>query len=300
MYEQREAKSLKKRKEKFADLGRIKYGDQYDYSMALTEYTNNKTPVHLICNKCEGEPFLVIPFAHTYHGDNQKGTCPECYVPKETVQETRWDPNLPKRIKEFKVIVNKKYGDTYTYPFLEEEYKNEESIITVKCGTCDTAPYTIKARSLKSKSRKGGCKICTKEAMAKTIAEKNTKRLMRNHQTKNMPREYGCIYIITNKKNKKFYIGYTTMSADKRFKAHRDEAIKASRGNIKAKSYLHSAMNYHGHENFTVEILEEFKNVSPIELGNIEMQYIAKMNPQYNVSPGGELGHYKTDLKKAV
>jgi len=89
------------------------------------------------------------------------------------------------------------------------------------------------------------------------------------------------------------------MSAEKRFKAHRDEAIKESKGNKKAKSYLHSAMNYHGHENFTVEILKEFKNIAPTTLGNIEMQYIARMDPHYNISPGGELGHYKTDIKKA-
>jgi len=58
-------------------------------------------------------------------------------------------------------------------------------------------------------------------------------------------------------------------------------------------------MNYHGHENFTVEILEAFKNIAPTTLGTIEMQYIAKMKPHYNVSPGGELGHYKTDFHKA-
>jgi len=53
------------------------------------------------------------------------------------------------------------------------------------------------------------------------------------------------------------------------------------------------------HLNFTVEILKEFKNIAPTTLGNIEMQYIARMDPHYNISPGGELGHYKTDIKKA-
>jgi hypothetical protein len=297
----REEKTLQARIERFITLGKEKHGeDAYDYSLAQTQYIRNRTPVELICKRCVGsKPFWVYPFAHTDKGDNEKGTCTNCYVPKQTISDTRWKPNLMQRISEFKETVEKKYGKNYSYPHLEEEYKNEESEITVKCTTCDAKPCKLLARSLKSRSRKGGCKNCTKIEMAKTIAEKNSARLLRNHQTKDMPRPYGCIYKISNLKNSKFYIGYTTMSAKKRFKAHIDEAIKASKGNKKAKSYLHSAMNYHGHENFTVEILEAFKNIAPTTLGTIEMQYIAKMKPHYNVSPGGELGHYKTDFHKA-
>jgi len=101
------------------------------------------------------------------------------------------EKNLSQRISKFKEEVEEKYGEEYSYPKLIQEYKNEESVITVKCHTCNTKPFKLKARSLKSKSRKGGCKVCNKKAMAKTIAEKNRKRLLRNHQTKDMPREYG-------------------------------------------------------------------------------------------------------------
>ena len=297
--EEREKKTLEARIEKFIQKGEAKYGENtYDYSQVWGEYKNNRTPVHIKCNRCNNKPFPVYPFAHTSQGDNQKGTCPACYVPKETVQETRWDPNLPQRIREFKERIKEKYGKGYSYPNLDQEYKNEESHITVICHNCKSEPYQRKARSLKSKSRKGGCKTCNKKTMAEIIAKKNRERLLRNHQTKDIPREYGCIYKIINKKNYKFYIGYTTMSAKKRFKAHLDEAVKASRGNKKAKSYLHSAMNYHGHESFSVEIIKEFKNVAPTKLGDIEMRYIAKMGPQYNISPGGELGHYKTNINR--
>jgi len=299
-YEKREKRTLPLRIAKFIRQGKAKHGkNTYDYSLVSEKYINNRTPVHIKCNRCDNKPFLVYPFAHTSKGDNQKGTCTECYVPKETVQETRWDPNLTQRISEFKERVEEKYGKVYSYPYLENEYKNEESKITVVCHNCNSDPYQRKARSLKSKSRKGGCEICNKQTMAETIAEKNRIRLLRNQQTKDIPREYGYIYKISNMKNNKFYIGYTTMGVEKRFKAHRDEAIKLAKGNKKAKSYLHSSMNYHGLEYFVVEVLEEFTNITPIQLGVLEKEYIARMKPHYNVSPGGELGHYKTDIKKA-
>ena len=233
---------------------------------------------------------------HTYHGDNQKGTCTECYVPKETVQATRWDPNLTKRISDFKERVKEKYGKGYSYPNLEQEYKNEESKITVVCHTCKSKPYQRKARSLKSKSRFGGCKVCRKKAIAEVIAKKNKEKQERNYQTKDDPKPYGCIYKITNTKNKKIYIGYSTWPAEKRLKSHCDEANKLAKGNKKAKSYLHSSMNYHGLKHFLVEVLEEFTNITPIQLGTLEKEYIASMKPHYNVSPGGELGHYKTNI----
>jgi Zn finger protein HypA/HybF involved in hydrogenase expression len=299
---QREKKTLTVRIEKFIRLGQEKHGeDTYDYTLVPNEYKNNRTPVHIKCTKCDNPPFKVYPFAHTDKGDNQKGTCPHCYVPKQTVQETRWDPNLPERVKEFTKQVEKKYPKgMYSYPFLREEYKNEESKITVVCNHCDSKPYKRKARSLKSKSRKGGCPVCTKEERAKVISEKNRNRQLRNHETQHVKRPQGWIYKITNAIDAKFYIGYTVMGIEKRLKAHKDEAIKASRGNSKAKSYLHSAMNYHGLENFSVETVAKFQNVSPAMLSKIEIQYIAKMNPQYNVSPGGELGHYKVDLIEVV
>ncbi|NOR56590.1 MAG: hypothetical protein GQ531_10355 [Sulfurovum sp.] len=295
-FEERERKSLKLRTEKFIKLGKEKHGrNRYDYSLARLEYKNNRIPVHLICNKCKGEPFLVYPFAHTCSGDNEKGTCPNCYVPKQTVQETRWNPNLPERRDNFVSMVNKKYKDSLLLPNVKDEYKEESSEITVICKKCKSKPFKRLARSLKAKDRKGGCEVCNKKENQKKTNETLRKRQLRNHATKDQPRDYGCIYKITNTKNYKFYIGYTTMSAEKRFKAHLDEAIKAAKGNKKAKSYLHSAMTFHGHENFSLETLQEFKDITPTKLGRIEMQYIAKMDPNYNISPGGELGHYKTD-----
>jgi len=300
MYEERENKSLKRRIEKFVQLGEKKYGKgTYDYSLAKKEYSNNRTPVQLICNKCEGDPFLVFPFAHTYHGDNQKGTCPECYVPKETIQESRWDPNLPKRIDEFESMINKKYQGSLHLPHVKNEYKEESSRITVICKKCKSKSFTILASSLKAKDRKGGCTVCNeKENQAKTN-ETLRKRQLRNHATKDEPRDYGCIYKITNTKNNKVYIGYTNMTAEKRLKAHTDETRRMQKGKKGRSSYLHNAMSHHGFESFKIEILEEHTDVTPHFLAKMEMAYIAKMKPHYNVTPGGEIGRSKIHLKKA-
>jgi hypothetical protein len=299
MKNKRELKTLKARKERFIQLGKAKHGnDRYGYSQASIEYINNRTPVHIICNKCKIEPFLVYPFAHTDKGDNRKGTCPHCYKTNLNVKETRWDPNLKERIRGFKASVVKKYKHRYSYPHLEKEYKNESSKITVVCNQCGSS-FKRLARSLKSKSRYGGCKICNKEVAAEKTRVKNKKRQLRNHRTKDIPRKKGFIYKVTNTKNGKFYIGYTNKSIKERLKGHYDESVKLSRGNKKAKSYLHNAMNHHGFEYFKIEILEEHTEVTPYYMAELEMEYIAKFKPHYNVTPGGEIGRSKLHLKKA-
>ena len=302
MYEEREKKSIKRRIEKFVQLGEEKYGKgTYDYSLAEKEYVNNRTPVSLICNRCDNDPFLVFPFAHTFHGVNDKGTCPHCYVPVKTVQETRWDPNLPERIQDFRDKMLQRHGKNspYSYLHLDKEYKNEDSSITVECNRCDSGPYIRVARTLKDLNRYSGCETCNKEVMRKKISEKNKERQLRNHTIKDLPHEHGCIYKIHNDYDGKFYIGYTTLTAKRRFKGHKDETRRMQKGITGKSSYLHNAMNHHGFDCFKVEVLEEFTDVTPLFLAELEMEYIAKLNPDYNVSPGGEIGRSKGYKKKA-
>ena len=305
MYEKRENKSLKRRIEKFVQRGEEKYGKvTYDYSIAKKEYSNNRTPVHLICNTCKDKrgkdyTFLVYPFAHTYYGDNDKGTCPICYEQKQTVQETRWNPNLSERIDEFENIVNKKYQGSLHLPYVKDEYKNESSKITVICKQCKSKPFTRLARSLKAKDRIGGCEVCNKQKNQKKTNALLSERQLRNHATKHEPRDYGCIYKITNTKNNKVYIGYTNMTAERRLKAHTDETRRMQKGKKGRSSYLHNAMNHHGFKSFKIEILEEHTEVTPHFLAAREMKYIAIQKPHYNLSPGGEIGRSKIHPKKA-
>lgn len=288
--EEREKKTLDARIEKFVKLGQDKYGKgAYDYSLAEKEYVNNRTPVHLICNRCSNPPFTVYPFMHTSKGENNYGSCQHCNVPDNKIQEKRWDPNLQERIKDFVTQVNSKYKNSLILPYVEDEYRNESSRITVSCKKCKSEPFTRLARSLKAQDRIGGCKVCNKKENQEKTNETIRERQLRNHATKDEPRDYGCIYKITNTKNDNVYIGYTTMTAQKRFKAHMDETRRMDKGHKEKSSYLHNAMKHHGFEHFKVEVLEEFTNVTPLFLGNLEMKYIAKNNPDYNLSPGGEL-----------
>ncbi len=299
-YKKRDNKTLNRRFKNFVQQGEKKYGKgRYDYSLAEKEYKNNRTPVHLKCTRCKKKPFLVYPFAHTSPGDNEKGTCPNCYVPKQTVQETRWDPNLKDRINEFVSIVNKKYQGSLHLPHVKDEYKDESSRITVFCKKCKLKQFTRLARSLKSKSRKGGCEICNKKENQNKTNKTIRERQLRNHTTKDKPRDYGCIYKITNTKNNKVYIGYTNMTAQRRLKAHIDETRRMQKGKKGRSSYLHNAMNHHGFESFKIDILEEHTDVSPHFLAELEMKYIATLKPHYNLSPGGEIGRSKIHSKKA-
>jgi len=294
-YKKRDQKTLQKRIEAFVKKGKLKYGeDAYDYSLAIKVYKNNRIPVPLICKnkQCEGnEPFYVIPSRHTEKGDNQRGSCPNCYVPKHNIQETRWNPNRLKRATALRDEMVKRHNGKYSYPYIEEEFKNENSRITMVCTECGTEDTRVVA-ALKKKDRYCGCSVCNKEKKVEKIRQKNHERGKRNKRTAHLPKAYGCIYKITNRINGKFYIGYTTMTAQKRLKAHKDESIRYAKGHSKGKSYLHHAMIHHGLTNFSVEILEESTNISPIALGELEMRYIADLKPHYNVSPGGELANY--------
>jgi hypothetical protein len=49
----------------------------------------------------------------------------------------------------------------------------------------------------------------------------------------------------------------------------------------------------YGKEAFYIEVLEAYENVSALYLAEIEKKYIAKLNPHYNVSKGGEIGQLK-------
>jgi len=155
------------------------------------------------------------------------------------------------------------------------------------------------ASSLKAKDRKGGCEVCNKKENQKKTNETIRKRQLRNHATKDEPRDYGCIYKITNTKNKKVYIGYTNMTAQKRLKAHIDETKRMQKGKKGRSSYLHNAMNHHGFESFKIEILEEYTDVTPYFLARLEMKYIVTLKPHYNLSRGGEIGRSKIHDRKA-
>lgn len=90
------------------------------------------------------------------------------------------------------------------------------------------------------------------------------------------------IYLLRNTVNDKTYVGKTARTPEKRFIEHVD-ASKQKR------TYLQKSMSKHGAENFVVEILEAVDDESLLDTK--EKYWIAKLNPEYNMTKGGEGGN---------
>lgn len=88
------------------------------------------------------------------------------------------------------------------------------------------------------------------------------------------------IYLIRNNINEECYVGYTSKSLDERFAKH----IQNAKGG--SNTYLYNAMRKYGFENFTIECLQENGNIS-----EDEPLWIKKIEPQYNMTNGGEGGN---------
>jgi len=94
----------------------------------------------------------------------------------------------------------------------------------------------------------------------------------------------GCVYLATNCKNGKQYVGKTIHSLCNRKHAHEKCAIKGS------KTAFHNAIRKYGFAEFTWEILVEENDTAL--LNNLEQAYIKKLNTKspngYNLTDGGD------------
>lgn len=94
----------------------------------------------------------------------------------------------------------------------------------------------------------------------------------------------GCIYKITNIVNNKIYIGQTD-NLERRKREHKAELIRGKHSN----GYLQNSFNYHGIDNFSIEIIGEY----PVaDLDEKEREWIkhynsCDKNAGYNFTPGG-------------
>lgn len=112
-------------------------------------------------------------------------------------------------------------------------------------------------------------------------------------------------YIITNKINKKQYVGITSHSVKHRWKIHQTDAKFT---NSKYKNHLHNAINKYGAENFTIQTIKKSKDWPA--LCQWEIRTIKNLNTKnptigYNLTDGGEgapgikrTEHFKRKLSK--
>lgn len=92
------------------------------------------------------------------------------------------------------------------------------------------------------------------------------------------------IYQITNKINGKRYVGKTTKSSIlDRWESHLKDCKK---GHTK----LYNAIKKYGKENFNIDVFEQTGNVSREKLNEREIYWIEVLEPEYNMTKGGDGG----------
>lgn len=127
----------------FIDRARKVHGDKYDYSKV--QYVNKETKICIICPE-HGE-FWQRPHNHIREAQG----CPICG--KKYAKEWR-KYNYDLFISES----NKRFGNAYSFPHIEDEYENSHSKVTIKCNKCGNEFTKIACDHITSPN--GGCQHC--------------------------------------------------------------------------------------------------------------------------------------------
>lgn len=96
------------------------------------------------------------------------------------------------------------------------------------------------------------------------------------------------VYKIINEITSEIYIGKTINQISDRFKRHCYLAAFGS------DTYLHRAIRKYGQDNFKVELIEKYSSLELLNEG--ERHWILNLNPNYNMTSGGDGGD--TSLSK--
>lgn len=283
-------KDHQKRFERFLKNAHYKHGDRYDYDLTKHDYTTTRNLVRITCKGC-GMVFKTLPQDHVSSHPQRKGGCPQCLKTSGRLGvgiTVRWSKNIDERKNMWLQRANVKHQKKYSYPKLDLEFLNEKSSITVVCSECNNT-FATPARVHISNQRYSGCAVCNENVMKEKIRTKNQERQLLNYKAKDEPKPIGHIYKVTNQRNGKFYIGYTTLSLKERLKAHIDSSRQIGKNGFKSYSYLHYAIRKYGSKAFCIEALSTHHHITPIELGALEMEAIKQLKPHYNLTEGGDM-----------
>ena len=133
-------------KDEFVRRSNEIHNNKYDYSNVI--FKGTKTKVEIICP--EHGPFMQLPKNHL------KGQgCPCCGKHYAQVwSKGNWEA--------FVKSSQNKFGDKYTYPYIQDEYENKYSRITFVCKDCGST--FIKTATDHLSLPNGGCATCLKKS----------------------------------------------------------------------------------------------------------------------------------------
>ena len=148
----------------FINKSSLLHHNKYDYSKVV--YKNSKTKVCIICPE-HGE-FWQTPKNHM----NGQG-CPKCNKSKDILKS-----NLSNFINKS----NKKFNNKYFFPYINMEYKNIHSKLTIKCNDCGSVFIKIAGDHLSSEN--GGCKNCLNNSKKKYITYNEINKIAKSNKIK--------------------------------------------------------------------------------------------------------------------
>jgi len=126
------------------------HGNEYTYEP--DSYVNTKKKMFMTHNKC-GYRFQQTPKNHL----NGQG-CPVCGKKYAAMySKNNWE-HFTEKAKE-------RFGDRYTFPYIETEYENSHSKITVRCNLCGNVFTKIACDFITSKTGGCWCKETPKETI---------------------------------------------------------------------------------------------------------------------------------------
>ena len=247
------------------------HGNIYDYSQF--EYISSSTKGIIICS-LHGQ-FLQTPSNHF----KDTISCPECSLNKRK-EATFKKECLDRKVDYARALKRRQAG-------LSDEKIFEQDFIR---HSRKTNPITILGKIYPN--LKEAIRELSPVASIKTIARWLEKGMSPEEAFDRIPNPgyaKGIIYLITNNKTGKKYIGLTIQTIERRWQDHIEQA-KA--GYIKHKGSLHVAIIKYNPYNFSIEIIDH--GTSKIDLETKECQYIKDyktLTPNgYNISSGGTSG----------